>query len=68
MRYSRRNGDQEICRPLRGLGNSCACSRGSRPGLYAVARSARTLTFSMSCDGIVIWDQDVLAFLRDWVN
>lgn len=24
--------------------------------------------FSMNCDGIVIWDQDVLAFLSDWIN
>ncbi len=24
--------------------------------------------FSMNCDGIVIWDQDVLAFLNEWVK
>jgi dienelactone hydrolase len=24
--------------------------------------------FSMNCDGIVVWDQDVLAFLKDWVK
>src|SRR5215475_15605071 len=30
------------CRPLRGLGHSfCIRSRGLRPGLYAIARSAR---------------------------
>jgi len=35
--------NHELCRPLRGLGQClCTRSRGLRPGLYAVARSARS--------------------------
>jgi hypothetical protein len=44
MKHPRLNGDHAICRPLRGLGNSCAVFPGLTPALYAVAHSARFLT------------------------
>ena len=37
------NGHHEICRPLRGLSNSCALIPGARPGLYDV-RTLRALS------------------------
>src|SRR2546421_10977250 len=41
-----KNADDELCRPLRGLGQSwCTRSRGLRPGLYAVARFACSSSF-----------------------